>query len=137
MAEIRIVEHIYQVYSFTFDGSQKYASHKTECDATMLTNRSGNLSIYIARRNHVRKQFPFELIDMIAEHCRITDPRDLSLLYTALSEPDIRRVQTAFAINGHYFDKADDDDNDDDEDDDDYDETDSDEGIDLIVENGE
>ncbi|KAI0849615.1 hypothetical protein F5Y00DRAFT_261400 [Daldinia vernicosa] len=105
---INVTESIFQVYTIRYKGEFKCASHTTECEAALIPCQTQDtLTIYIAKKNYIHRQLPFELIDMIAAHCRITDHRSSSLLYAALREPNTRKVRNMFAANGYYLDSLD------------------------------
>jgi hypothetical protein len=46
----------------------------------------------------------FDLIELIADHCSINNPKHRSLIYTALSDENSLRIQTTFRKQGLHVD---------------------------------
>ena len=71
------------------------------CKGHVHASPNGNgLHVFIAEDEHTYRLPSLELIDTIAKHCNIRRASHLHLLYTALQESSIQRIQRVFANEG-------------------------------------
>jgi hypothetical protein len=75
---------------------------RSDCGQVASFVSSGILQLFIAESSVSSSGFSFEFVDLIAEYCGISDPAHVRLLYSALSEPEMARVQAAFASQGFH-----------------------------------
>jgi len=70
----------------------------------VASSSKGNaFNLYMTEDVLTSQFLPFELVDNIAGHCGIRDPTHISLLYTALSDPSLERIDMTFAQQGIHI----------------------------------
>ena len=106
MESIRVstAAKIIQVYELDYEG---FSCSGRPCKGHVHASPSGNvLQVFIAEDEHTSMLPSFELIDTIAKHCNIERASHLHLLYTALREKSLQKIQRLFAEEGINVDVA-------------------------------
>lgn len=104
---VRIVPNIYQVYISGFKENLPLDGNPIPCDVThSYKEGKDRLRIFVTVEGLISRGKSMGVINIIGTHCGISDRNHLSLLYVALTDSKLARVQHCFQEEGFHFDAS-------------------------------
>ena len=99
--EVKAATEIVQTYTLIAGDLKIPGRHgKGQVASAMVGN---TLTIIMTEESIAAECPPFELVELIQDHCDLVDPMSLSLLHTALSDSNIERVYATFMKQGIHI----------------------------------
>ena len=102
MDEVRVsvATNISRTFTLNVAGAEIRGS--PVCGQVSLSHTGDLLNLLMTEDCAAAKCPPHELVNLIADACGIEDPNHYSLLYTALSSPNMESISSTFTQQGIY-----------------------------------